>query len=384
MKPIYKFALIIAVVLLVGVLGYLIWQWLQPHAPETPSGGFPEAPTGEPAATSTTPTSAFELRKLSDDGITVFDSFTDGGGNPFYLATDGIVREAAAGPDPEVTTQTLSAPNTIQPSPNNRYVLLAYGDPRFPQWRVFDTADHVFRPFNVPLIAAAWKDSDTLVGILPGTGEARFLAEVPVEDNFSSDEPAYTPLLRDFPLLDVTLSWSETLNALIVHERSSATYTPRTWQFNVTNHILTLLSDGERGALSSWSRDKYLLQYIPPERFQVLRHAFTLAYAPLFTTLPDKCAVRGDILFCFSPVLSPLFSFTDTFAADYYEGSVRTVDEFSVSHIATREQNRLFVSGTGDIPRIDATHVRAASTSTLYFVNAYDGGLYEVQLIHKN
>ncbi len=382
MKPIYRFALIITVVLLVGLLGYFIWQWIQPHAPKTPVGGvFPSAPSSTQAqATTTTPLPAYELKKLSDDGVSVFDSIIDQSGNPLYIKTDGTVYEPKPGPDAAVATQTFSALNFTLPSPDNRYALLAYGDPKLPQWVIFDTADRVWRPFNVPMYTAAWKDSATLVAILPGANSTRILATVPVTSNFSASSPVYTALVNHFPLLDVTLSWSDALNALIVQEKGSGDYTPRTWQFDTKTDALTLLNTGKPGALISWLPGGYALQYTPPATFSVLQHTLALAFQPLFTTLPGKCDISGTTLFCFAPLTFPTSPFTNAFAEDYYQGSARTVDEFYAIDLATGTQNHLFVSGSENIPQIDAEEVRAASTSTLYFVNRYDGGLYELQI----
>ena len=102
MSRIYKILLIVTAIVALAVLGVLLWRALQPRPPATPSGELPSAPVGE-GEVGEGEEPPFTLRKLSDDGVAVFDSFTDPDGNPLYLEMSGVVREAKVGPDPEVS-----------------------------------------------------------------------------------------------------------------------------------------------------------------------------------------------------------------------------------------------------------------------------------------
>ncbi len=381
MSRIYKILLIVTAIVALAVLGVLLWRVLQPRPPAEIPGELPSAPDEgeEPTGPEEPP---FTLQKLSDDGVAVFDSFTDPDGNPLYLETSGVVREAKVGPDPEVSTETFNALNFVKPSPDRRHALLAYGDPKNPDWILFDTKDLVWRPFNVPMIAATWKDADILIAVLPETGGGRVLAEVPVRDNFTNPAtagPHYTLILRDFPLLDVTLSWSDALDVLIIQEKTALFYEPRTWQFNLTTRTLQLLAEGEKGEVSRWLTQGYILRYEPPREFQVLDHALRSLVFTSAPTIPEKCGAAEVRIFCFTPVVFPPFSFTETFAEDYAKGGVYTVDSFRVIDAGVDETTQLFTSGTGDIPQIDARSVRTTG-DTVYFVNRYDNGLYELKL----
>ena len=381
MKQIYKILIVFTAIVALAVLGVLLWRALQPRPPATPSGELPSAPVGE-GEVGEGEGPPFTLRKLSDDGVAVFDSFTDPDGNPLYLEMSGVVREARVGPDPEVSAETFSALNFVKLSPDRRHALLAYGDPKNPNWILFDTKDLVWRPFNVPVIAATWKDADTLIAILPETGGGRILAEVPVRDNFTNPAtagPRYTLILHDFPLLDVSLSWSDILDVLIIQEKTASFYKPRTWQFNLTARTLQLLAEGEKGEVSRWLTQDYVFHYTPPKKFQILDHELASVVFTPTPTIPEKCDGVEARIFCFAPIVFPPFSFTNTFAEDYAKGSVYTLDKFLVLDAVSGETTQLFTSGVEEIPQIDARSVRAAG-NTVYFVNRYDNGLYELRL----
>jgi len=118
---------------------------------------------------------------------------------------------------------------------------------------------------------------------------------------------------------------------------------------------------------------------MPPKKFQILDHELASVVFTPAPTIPEKCDGVEARIFCFAPIVFPPFSFTNTFAEDYAKGSVYTLDKFLVLDAVSGETTQLFTSGIGEIPQIDARSVRAAG-NTVYFVNRYDNGLYELRL----
>ncbi|MBI4034255.1 MAG: hypothetical protein HY378_01765 [Candidatus Brennerbacteria bacterium] len=366
MKPLYKI-LIIAVIGVLVILGIYLGSRALTSGPEE-TGGAPPPTGGTPAPAAQSPIKRFS------DGV-VFDFWANPAtGEVFYLAPDGRVFNAKEGPDLETSKQTINALNFIEVGPGNRKILAAFGDPRAPQWGIFDAVDGAWRPLPSEILRAAWgEDDEELIVIVKSGNDLNF-----AEADLTRTPPSYRTLIRDFRLKDVEFVRFPD-DQLVISEFPSASYAASLWQVDLGNSNVSLLAAPQRGlhlyrpAAGStaflWGSESGLL---------TLHDNLQMEPAP-FDTLPQKCAADSSRIYCFVPQNIP----SDTVLPDDYLMrrffSIDDLFAFGTGIASEETSGKLLESNVGSVPAIDAKNPRV-SGDKLYFINRYDGYLYEFAL----
>jgi hypothetical protein len=363
MKRIHKILIIIGIGILFILGIYLGWRAIISGPDEV---GGPTAPDGEDVPA---PPGAGVMKKLSDGPI--FDFWI----NPatrevFYFTPDGKVMNAKDGPDLEVSTQTINALNHAEVGPNSQKVLAAFGNPKAPQWGIFDVVDGVWRPLPADIKNAAWGENNEQLIVVVQNGADLNLAKADI----TQTPPSYDVLVRDFRLKDVKLTYVPD-NRLIISEFPSASYSASLWQVDLESLNFNLLISSEPGLSLSWSEDKALaFVFGLNSGFSVTNNNLQTEIPTPFNTLPQKCTAGSSGAYCFVPQNVP----SDVVLPDdYLMKKFFSIDDLFSLDISSGEINRVLSSNTLGVPAIDAKNPQA-SGSKLYFINRYDNGLYEL------
>lgn len=383
MKPLYKTALIVTAVAVLGLVVFFIIQRLT----TAPALTEPEAPAGErPTAEEEKPQERVGeegviITKLSDDDKRVFDHWISSVGEIGYITADGKVYDAKRGPDLETSSQKISALNLLEIGPENRQALVAFGDPKRPDWGVFSLLDNTWRPLLGNIVNAAWgKDEGKLFGILEN-GSRLDLVRIDLEEALTEGGASgITTIIKDLRLRDVSLRYIGE-NLLIVSEKPASFYDGRIWAVDVSEGTINLIAGPERSLWVNWVRGAnaaflFSLDARNNKRFFILNEDLEEPTLPLFITLPSKCTANKSKIYCFAPEALPDNS---KLPEDYLQKKFFTIDSLYVIDRETGENEVILTSGAGGVAAIDAKNPRV-SGDKLYFVNRYDEGLYKIRL----
>ncbi len=386
-----KIIIALLIVAVVGVIIYFIWggiagpETTAPLAPSSPSSTFPGGSLFPTAGTSTGPIGAVNTITFPSDSDPVFkvsdqpvsgywiDPQTEG---IFYLSGDGrvfLVNKNKNGGDVEIVKQRAGTPNSIEVGPNSQRVLASFGDPRSPQWGVFDDVDQTWRPLSNTVLNATWGPNN---GVLYGVVQNGSIPALALIDISKSDVSTKI-LVKDFRFQDVQLSFFPP-STLFLEERGSAKYSSRIWGVDVNDLSVHLLLGPENGLLFAPSDDKRVLFSFQGNAFHALDPRTLSTITPIpFVTVPEKCAFGGVIVYCFVPT------------SQNFRGAVLP-DDYLKSKIFTSDslfEVNLSNGGTAssDLPKtinggvFDGISPRF-SKGFLYFINRYDGHLYALNL----
>ena len=384
MKPLYKIILILLSVILLGFLGYFLWnKFFAPsplptqQPPDTTGAAINLGDSGTPqeggATTTTSTTGAIVVKKLSDAPIFTF-WVSKSSGNVFYLTTDGAVMQATENQDTEVSKQRISGVISTEPSPSGDKALVSFGDPNAPQWAIFDSTDKVWRPLSSDFISVSWAGTeDKLIGVIQKNG-APILASI----NLLKAPYEATVLVNNFAMKNVSF-FAKSPSEILISEKPSALYNSRVWQLDTKTGILTLMLDPSFGTFLRWSNNRDIaFKFTSPNKFSILNRSFSDISPLVFPTFPGKCDGGADVVFCFVPQDTSIFSGSYSLPDDYFMNKFYTVDTLHRIDLRGGNDSPLLVSNTAAVPAIDATSV-VENNSSIYFINKYDNYLYVVQ-----
>ncbi|MDP3974944.1 MAG: hypothetical protein Q8P88_01495 [Candidatus Jorgensenbacteria bacterium] len=372
MKPLYKILLIILAVILLAASAYFVWWlFLEEPTPEVPgaSSTLPGGTTSRPNSTSTTPNSGISIsspRAISDH--TAFDYWlVPETGEVYYLTPEGHVYAVKEGPDLEISRQTITALNRVEPSPDGRRLLVSFGNPTAPQWVLFDTVDSVWRPLPSQITNAGWgrTSSELIASVTSGNDMNLSFVDI------TKTPPIYTVLVRNFRMEDVIFSTLDGGDVLIT-ERASANFEGRVWRINPDSRVLTLALAGTKGRTVKIVKGENVSYLGSTDGFSIADRTLQNASLLFFNTLPDKCAAAASTTYCFAPRnLGTNTSIPD----DYFMRKFYSVDSlYSIAHPSGALRALIFGEGT-----FDASRVRAEKNA-VYFLDRYTNKLYELKL----
>jgi len=365
MKPLYKILIILAIIVVLAVTVYWLWgqistpkKIISPPSIQTP-GSIQPTEANKPAP-----------QKISDRPI--FNYWLSPETEEiFYLTPKGEVYNAKAGEDILYSSQTFSAINSIIPSPSAQEILMAFGDPRQPQWGIFDINDRTWRPLPADLLEATWADSDhNLIGLVKNQQNIS-LANIDLQ----SSPPKIKIIISDFRFKDIDLKW-QAPDQLLIMEKPSASYRGKVWKLDLKTLSFQTLYGPELGLMLYHSQDnQYLFKYSLPYRFFAINNQKQFSLPPTF---PQKCDSYLNTIYCFVP--SSLTLPDSTLPDDYFSRKTYSLDALFVNDLESGDMNQIFMSSQENIPAIDATNVRITPDGFLYFINRYDNYLYEFPL----
>jgi hypothetical protein len=379
MKPYVKIGLVSLAIVVVGLIVYLVWSSLAgpepvPVPPDSgqalPIGGVSDPGSQNQNASITTPTGS-SVTKISDNPV--FEFWIDPGTKEvYYITTDGLIFSAKDGADLQITRGKMSAINSARPSPNSQRVLAAFGDPRLPQWAVFDVIDEVWRPLPEGILNATWGgNSDTLLAFVKNGGNIN-LSSIDISKN----PVIYKTLVKDLRFQEVVLKFIPP-NNLLVSESPSANYPSSVWSVNLKNLSIFRPISPENGLSLEVSTDgSVVLVFSTSGGFRILNAGSFGQLAPTpFTTLPSKCTRDSASIYCFVPEGN---AFNDSVLPDdYFKRRVYTSDSLFRIDVAADE------IGPVSIPQNPYGSLDAEkpilSGGSIYFKNRVDGSLYTLK-----
>ncbi|MEK7464349.1 MAG: hypothetical protein AAB617_01070 [Patescibacteria group bacterium] len=375
MKRIYKISIIsgIALILIVGIY-FVSRSFLTPKpvpSPEVSGTPLPTAPGNNGSDTTTAPGTdgkTLALKKLSEEEVFDF-GVVQASGEIFYLTPTGKVLSAKDGPDLEISGQNVNALNHIELSPRDQKFLVSFGDPKRPQWGIFDLIDKIWRPLPIEITNAAWGvDNDKLIASIKKTNEYN-LSEV----DLTKSPPTYKIIIRDFRMKDVELSYSGN-QKLIIKERPSASYEGRAWQLDLKTGSFNLVVPPERGLIIGWARDGSTAFKFSALSFYTLGLNLASAIKTDFVTLPEKCDAVLEVGFCFVPQNLTL---RNVLPDDYFSKEFFSIDALIQFDVISGLSQEILRSGEGNVVALDAKNPKVFRNK-IYFINRYDNNLYEL------
>lgn len=392
MRPLFRIIIIVAAIVLVGLVLYFGWKLIAgpgngPGTPNVPGGGFPvvpitpgsgDNPPGDgslpPSGTPSVPAgnSGASLKKLSDFPVFAFATASSGVGEIAYLTPEGKAYAAREGPDLELSSQGMDALGNASPSPDGGTFLVSAGDPRAPQWFVFDVADRAWRPLPQEIRVAAWDMRPNGLLAVIRNGAAQDL----VRADLSSTPPKYQTLVKGFSLADIGFL-ALTSDVFLVTERPSALAAGRAWRWNGRTGLLELVFPAAPGRLIAATPDRAVLfGYTAPDEFRIMGRDLQELEPVVWFTFPEKCGGGASTTYCFVPTTIPRTPHP-ILPDDYFTGALTTSDELHAVDFGTGSDTTLLAAGANI--RIDAGEVLATPVA-VYFLNRADASLYALTL----
>lgn len=396
MKLIHKIAIaVILIIILVFI--YLIWFRGEPaQIPETlptdqvPAGGvLPQPTVGDinttepaPPGTSDSEISAEEkFVKLSDNPV--FDFWVnEGAQESYYITADGKVYSAKEGNDVEISSQPISALNSVESNSKGDRALVAFGNPRSPQWGIFDSTDKAWRPLPSGIVAATWGAKDTEIiaitknptgSLQSANSENRVLGTFDI----SKTTPVFKTILQDMRLRDIALSFVPP-TSLYISELPSKESQNRVWLFDTKTTSFNTVRKAENELVIKFSQDRTKTFLGNASQFQIFTGPVLTNIFPVpFKTVPQKCASKSFTVACFTPQNSESVSADSSVIGAYLMNTAYFNDLLYVMNLAADSLDQISVQELNDGRPVDAKNPQIAG-NYIYFINRLDGNLYKV------
>lgn len=387
MRPIYKIIIIAIIAVLVILGAWFAWTKIfsnpSPTATPTTENGssLPVTPGNGSSGTSgetQTSQNGIILKKLVSDPVFAFWETPEG---TYYITKAGsvyVLKTSSLSNAPlQVSSETITALNTVEVAPGNKKILASFGSPQTPQWGVYDTSDKSWHPLPQEISNATWGGTDTeLIALVQIKGN-NSLASVDISKN----PPVYKIFLQDVRLEDTTLHFTAP-QTIYISEKPLNSYSSRVWQLDTKTLSFNLLVQGESGSFLRWSsNNQSIFRFSSPDKFLILDSNFQQKIITPLTTFPEKCDRASDAstTFCFVPqTLSPNNIPNPVLPDDYLKNKFYTTDDvYAVSD--SGNTTKILSGGNDIIPALDADKVLYANKK-LYFINRYDNALYELTL----
>ncbi|MDO8557128.1 MAG: hypothetical protein Q7R98_01555 [Candidatus Jorgensenbacteria bacterium] len=381
----YKIIIASLVVIILALLVYAIWfrNSGTPVTPpeQTPVTGMLPLPVENTTSTEVLSpgtggaTNAVEQKfvKLSDKPV--FDYWVNTGTlEAYYLTADGVVYLAKEADDTEVSSQPLTALNSLEPNSKGDRALVAFGNPRSLQWGVFDAVDKIWRPLPSGIITATWGAKDNEIIAITGTsGDARTLGTYDV----SKTPPAFKAILQDFRLGDVRLTLVPP-TSLYITELPSPSYQSRAWLFDTKTLAVNTLQRGGNDLVLRMSQDRTKTFLGSASQFQIFTGLMLTSIFPTpFKTVPQKCASLGSTIACFVPQNAESVPQDSDLIDAYLTNKTYFNDALYLMNTAADSMQQISVSDLNNSKPVDAKNPRITG-NYLYFINKLDNGLYRL------
>ncbi len=310
------------------------------------------------------------LEKVSDGAVFAYSVVSDS--EIYYLVSDGRVFKVAAEGDSISSEKTLTSLNGVWVTSDGKRALVSFGDPKNPEWSIYDFLDAAWRPLPKTIAYAAWGENTQSLTAVEENNNVGNLVTVDLLKN----TPIVSTVIGGFGMKNVSFT-STGRGKILITEKASSFYRGSIWELNLkTLEMRTVFSEEPglllkifpdlSGGVKFSSPDKLLLATIGGE----IKRAFTIK------TVPDKCGGSGEKFYCFVPTNIPGNAFLPD---DYFKNKLRFIDGLYEIDQKTGEDKVVLQSGAGGIPAIDGENV-SLKGDRLYFINKYDKRLYRINL----
>lgn len=379
MKKKQKIILLISAVVVIVIVGVLAWSRLtKPEVEVGPveGGGLPGETEEEEEIIKGTEGEEFSLIRLSDEEMEVFGFWENpDNGEIYYITTRGLVKSAKEGPDLEISTRSFSGINDVRADSEGERVLVSFGDPRDPEWGLFDSGDGVWRPIPSYIRDAVWGDRDEVIAVVATeNGESLVSFDITKLQNGGDVEEV---LVENFTLKDIKMDFSSP-DSVIISEKPASFYGSRVWKFNMDDKELIQILSPTRGLVMDWQEDDIVFEFEYDGEnswFNILDGDLNNVLPVPFTTFPSKCNSADEKIYCFVPV-SSLENME--LPEDYLKSKFYTSDSLYELDIESKSLKQKVSADDFNI-NVDALYPEKIGGS-VYFINKYDKGLYRLTI----
>jgi len=264
-----------------------------------------------------------------------------------------------------VNSQALDNLHAIQPSFDGTYAVAEFNYPQLPTFSIFNTATDNWQPLPGNTHAAAWSPIAQEIAYIDGIT----LKILNMENQRARD-------IATIAQKDVQLYWVNQ-NKILFAERSAADFSASLWSLDINTKIVTPLIENQNGLLLRWyPKSDFGLQFHTERNKPILNlidKNAALVTTASFVTLPSKCLMEADILYCAVPKVVPDGLILPD---DYHKKSVFFEDAITIINLAEGSVQNL-TAATAEL--IDAEHLEKHD-NRLLFINRLDKRLYSISI----
>lgn len=290
----------------------------------------------------------------------------------YYFAQDGRVFRVKQDGDEVVSDKTLNSLNGVWVTPDGKRGLVSFGDPKRPEWSIFDFLDAAWRPLPTSISYASWgENNDTLVAI-EETNNTKNLVTV----SLIKSAPVSSLISKNFGMADAIFT-SAGKDKIFISEKPSSFYRGGVLELNTKTLDIKNVFPEEPGLLLKiLPNASGIVKFSAPNKLSLATLSGLVKKDFLIKTIPDKCGGANNRFFCFVPtnIMENVF-----LPDDYFKNKVSFVDALYEINPGTGQDSVLFQSGVENIPAIDGENVFLVG-ERLYFINKYDKRIYRVNL----
>lgn len=303
-----------------------------------------------------------KLKSLTTDPI--FDYWVNSKtGDVYYLNEAGQVLKKSGETETVVNSQTVPRLNQVTASFDGTYALAKFNYPNFPTFSIFNTVTNSWQPLPEKTIAAAWS---------PNTQEIAYLDDKALRIlNVTTQK---TQEIVKMNQKELVLHWRTDSKILLSVTPES---TSKILALNLKNKTLEPFLE-EAGVSIQWAKDDRLgikLNHVNgTNQTSLIDTNGTILSTFTFITLPSKCAISENKIYCAVPKNVPE---NTKLPEDYYKRAVYFDDVLYLIDLSTGGYSEI----TTENPNltIDAEHLEIQNNALL-FKNRLDGKLYSLAL----
>ncbi len=223
----------------------------------------------------------------------------------FYANSEGkIAKVNPGGQDAFLSEQQIENLNFILPSPDSQKIIAAFGDPRQPQFSIFDLASNAWSPLPLEIKSITWSPEGKRLTALINQNNQTDLVILDLAKYLSSDPKqkakSSTTIIKNFSLQDLKMEWL-TPNEIIFTDKPSNLIMSSAWRLNFakpTNPVFTEIIQPGNGLMIKWLKDDLGLKF-QNQQSSLINWAGQIMNNFSAMILPDKCVLKSDSLYCF-------------------------------------------------------------------------------------
>lgn len=364
--------------IILGVIGLLAVGWLiyflinQAASPTTAV-----KPETKPTSAEE---SASQLKIISQEPI--FDYWLASGAQEiFYMNSEGKIAKAGDSQNTYLSEQIIENLNFILPAPDGQKIIAAFGDPRQPQFSVFDLTNNEWSPLPLEIKSAIWSPEGKRLAVVINRNGQSDLVILDLAKYLSSDfkqkTKSSTTIIKNFSLWDLKMEWL-TPDEIIFTDKPSNLTMGSAWRLNfakTTKIAFTEIVSPGNGLMIKWLKNDLGLKF-QNQQSSLINWAGQIMNNFSITVLPDKCVLMPNSLYCFlfTPT-NPKTNWPD----DYLQKAVYTADNLYKFNLNDNSTNPIFVFAPIEGKIIDAADLKILGNKIL-FINRYDNLLYGLEI----
>lgn len=363
-----KLVVAIVVVGLLALAAYAGWRFFGRN------GGAPApTPTGEPTGTPPiqlpTPV-ASQIKTLTTNRVFSYwiNRNTE---TTYYLTEEGeIYKLAQGGTEQKLSGQPIQGLRAVSPSPDGAMAIVSFGRGEQVFFSVFNSTRLSWQPLPSGSLAAAWDPTGTKIAYLERAGLGAALKILSLAD-------AKIQEVTKINVKDVELAWVAP-KEIYLADRPSANYPGSILGVNLEQKTVRVVIRDEPGLMALWSQSiprgiKFSLRGRRPVTEVIDGNGQPVGTWPFAPTLPVKCLIEYPLFYCGAPrSMGP----RDVWPDDYLQRRAYSKDDVALWNASTSQAAIVIQAEQGPF---DVTELSLLGNK-LFFVNRYDGKLYEATL----